>query len=74
MAPFLAISTIFRGSDMPVMGPQEVIIGLVTHIGLSMVFGAGFGLLVAVLRLTTKPALLTVAALAYGLLLYVVNF
>lgn len=74
VAPLLAISTIFRGSNMPMMDPQDVIIGLVTHIGLSMLFGIGFGLLVAVLRLTTKPVLVTVAALVYGLLLYVVNF
>jgi len=53
---------------MPMMDPQEVIIGLVTHIGLSMVFGIGFGLLVAVLRLTARPVLVTVAALLYGLL------
>jgi hypothetical protein len=71
VAPFLAISTIFRFSDQPMMGPPEVIIGLVTHLTLSILFGVVFALLAPLLR---SAAALIGGGLLYGLLLYVVNF
>ncbi len=71
VAPFLAISTIFDFSDKPVMNPNEVIVGLVTHFGLAVLFGVLFALAVPLLR---NPNQLVGAALAYGVLLYVVNF
>jgi uncharacterized membrane protein YagU involved in acid resistance len=71
VAPFLAISTVFHFSDMPVMNPNEVVVGLVTHFGFAVLFGIGFALAVPVLR---NPGQLAGAALVYGLLLYVVNF
>lgn len=75
VAPFAAISTIFRGSDMPVMmSPPDIIAGLVTHLGLSLLFGMVFAVVVWLLRLSSKPPLLLAVGLAYGLLLYVVNF
>lgn len=74
VAPFLAISTIFRGSSMPVMSPVDVIAGLTVHLGLSIVFGMVFALLVGVLGLSRRPAMLPVAGIVYGLVLYVVNF
>jgi len=74
VAPFLAISTIFHGTDMPVMSQPDVIAGLVTHLGLSLLFGMVFALAVVMLRLATRPLLLLGAGLVYGLALYVVNF
>lgn len=74
VAPLLAISTIFHGSEKPVMDTASVIAGLVLHLGLSMVFGIVFAMLVGLLRLSGRWPLLVVAALVYGLLLYVVNF
>ena len=71
VAPFLAISTIFRFSDKPMMGPEEVIIGLVTHITLSILFGVVFAFIAPLLR--TAGALIG-GGLLYGLLLYLVNF
>lgn len=74
VAPFLAISTIFHGSTMPVMSQPDVIAGLVLHLGLSLVFGMVFALGVVLLRLGSRPALLVAAAIVYGLVLYVVDF
>ncbi len=74
VAPFLAISTIFHGTDMPVMSQPDVIAGLVTHLGLSLLFGMVFAVGVTLLRLATRPLLLLGAGLVYGLVLYVVNF
>ncbi len=72
VAPFLSISTIFRASDMPTMSPQSVITGLVVHVGLSMLFGMVFAVLVAAWLRT--PLMLLAGGIAYGLLLYLVNF
>lgn len=72
VAPFLSISTIFHGQDVPVMSAQNVVIGLVLHIALSMLFGLVFGLLVVPLLRTTT--LLVAGAIVYGLGLFVVNF
>lgn len=74
IAPFLDISTIFHGTDMPVINANDVIAGLVTHLALSLLFGIVFGLAVAMLRLAQRPTLLLMAGLIYGLALYVVNF
>ncbi|MGH3625822.1 MAG: hypothetical protein ACRDRL_00020, partial [Sciscionella sp.] len=46
----------------------------VLHVGLSLVFGMVFALLVGMLGLEGKPLTLTGSAIVYGLLLYVVNF
>lgn len=74
VAPFLAISTIFHGSDMPVASSSDVIAGLVLHLGMSLLFGIVFGLGVVLLRLPRRPLLLLVAGLVYGLALYLLNF
>jgi hypothetical protein len=74
VAPFLDISTIFHGSDAPVISADNVVAGLVTHTGLSMLFGIVFAVGVAVARLGARPLLLTAAGPIYGLLLYLVNF
>ena len=75
VAPFLAISTIFHGTDMPNLNqPTDVVVGLVTHFALAMLFGIVFALGVGILRLGRMPLLLVAAALIYGIVLYVVNF
>jgi hypothetical protein len=75
IAPFLAISTLFRFSDMPIMQPMavpvEVTLGIIVHLFLSVLFGIGFALIAPLLR---TSALLVAGGLAYGLALYVVNF
>lgn len=76
IAPLLAISTIFRGSDMPALMPEsrvpmEAIIGLIVHLGLSATFGIGFALLVPLFRRKTE---LVVGGFLYGLALYLINF
>lgn len=71
VAPLLDISTIFHGSDMPVISPENMFVGLVVHLTLSVAFGVGFALLTTMLR---SLRMLLVAGPAYGLLLYLVNF
>jgi hypothetical protein len=76
IAPFLDISTVFHGSDAPNLNNAavDVVAGLVTHFALSMAFGIVFALAVGIFRLARMPLLLLVAAVVYGLALYVVNF
>ncbi len=74
VAPFLAISTIFHGTKMPVMSQPDVIAGLVMHLALSLLFGIVFAVGVVLLRLPQRPLLLLAAGVVYGLALYVVNF
>jgi len=75
IAPFLAISTIFRFSDMPMTEPMqvpvEVVLGIIIHLFNSVLFGVIFALFTPLLR---SSWLLVVGGLVYGLLLYVVNF
>jgi uncharacterized membrane protein YagU involved in acid resistance len=71
IAPFAAIGTVFFFDDMPQMTPEYIITGLVTHFGNSILFGIIFSLLVP---LFSNIKALVVGGLAYGLLLYVVNF
>jgi hypothetical protein len=76
IAPFLAISTLFRFSEMPIMEPAaavpaEVVIGLNVHLLLSALFGIGFALIAPLLRSSWA---LVAGGLVYGLLLYVINF
>lgn len=71
VAPLLDISTIFRGSDKPVISQENMFAGLVLHLTLSVAFGIGFAVVTQFLR---DWRLLIAAGPAYGLLLYVVNF
>jgi len=74
VAPLIDISTIFHGQDTPTPSPENMLVGLVTHTGLSILFGIGFALLLTAVPTLRRLPLLVVAAIAYGLLLYVVNF
>jgi len=77
-APLIDISTIFHTQDTPspvtaaAFGPDNLAVGLVTHLTLAMLFGIGFGLLAG--RLVRSNAMLLGGGIAYGLTLYVVNF
>jgi hypothetical protein len=76
LAPFLAISTLFRFSEMPIMQPMsavpaEVAIGINVHLFLSALFGIGFALISPLLR---SSWMLVAGGLAYGLALYLINF
>ncbi len=77
-APLMDISTVFHGTSKPAgmtPTPDMVATGLVTHFGLSILFGISFALLVAALARTLRnPLVLALAGVLYGLALYVVNF
>jgi hypothetical protein len=70
VAPMLDISTIFNLQDQPVASSENVVIGLVTHLTLSALFGMAFALIVPMLRgLRVVPG-----AIAFGVALYLINF
>lgn len=71
IAPFAAIGTVFFFDDRPMMTPEYVITGVITHFALSILFGIIFALFVPMFA---NAKALTLAALVYGLLLYAVNF
>jgi len=77
-APLMDISTVFHGTSKPAAmtpTPDMVATGLVTHLGLSILFGISFALLVAAFaRMLRNPLVLALAGVLYGLALYVVNF
>jgi len=79
VAPLIDISTIFNTQEMPApitaapFGPENVVVGLVTHATFSILFGIAFAVAAASL-VRRSSAVLPVAGIAYGLLLYVINF
>ena len=71
VAPMLDISTIFHFTDQPEVAPENVVIGLVVHMTLSMAFGIAFALIVPLLA---NARMLIAGALAFGIALYLFNF
>lgn len=71
VAPLIDISTIFNIQDEPVPAPENVVVGLVTHLGLSAVFGIGFALIATRLGDLRR---LVLGAVGFGVALYLVNF
>jgi hypothetical protein len=69
--PLLMMSTIVLGDDAMASGDADQTVGLVVHAVLSALFGVVFAFLVRRLRTNGAVAL---TGLAYGALLYVVNF
>ena len=69
--PLLMISTIVLGDDAMANGDADSAIGLIVHLVLSAGFGIVFALIAR--RLPTNASL-ALAGLAYGGLLYLVNF
>lgn len=72
IAPLLDISTIFNNTDqMPKPEAANMVIGLVTHLSLSMLFGMSFAILVV--PFLRNAGALALGAVGFGLLVYVVN-
>jgi hypothetical protein len=71
ISPLYAISTVFHASKAPVPTPAEPVLGLATHIVLSLGFGMGFAVLL-VPWLRNLPVLVA-GALGYGLAMWVLN-
>ena len=71
VAPLLDISTIFHFSDQPEVSPENVAIGLIVHLVLSMAFGIAFALVVPLL---TNARMLVAGAVGFGVALYLFNF
>src|SRR5919198_3642807 len=67
VAPFMAISTVFHASAMPQPSPENVVVGMVVHIALSVGFGIGFAALLGLVPPLRRPVGLTAGALLYGL-------
>jgi hypothetical protein len=72
LAPAYDISTIFHGQDMPRPSPENAVVGVVTHTTLSLAFGIVFAVLA--MPLLVRLPVLVIGGVAYGLLLYLVNF
>jgi len=70
VAPMLDMSTVFNNVDVPAATAANVVIGLVTHLTLTMLFGIAFALIVPLLR---TNLLVLVGGLVFGVLLYVFN-
>jgi hypothetical protein len=71
VAPLIDMATIFNVTETPDPTPENIAIGLVTHLNLSLLFGIGFGIIAAFLR---DARMLLVAGPAFGVALYLVNF
>lgn len=71
--PIVDASTVFLFQDEREGAVENLTIGLVTHLGLSIAFGVLFGLLVLLLKPMRKLVWLVLGGIAYGLLLYVAN-
>jgi hypothetical protein len=71
VAPMLDISTIFHFSDQPEVSPENVVIGLVVHMTLSVAFGIAFALVVPLLA---GARMLVAGAVGFGIALYLFNF
>ncbi len=73
LAPFFDIGTTFYFDDMPqLMNPSYPLAGLITHFSLSIVFGLIFALVVVPLLGSVR--LLLIGGIAFGGLLYIVNY
>jgi hypothetical protein len=71
VAPLIDISTIFNFDDVAHPTTENMLVGLVTHLTLSAVFGVAFAMLVLVLRDARAVA---VGGVVFGIALYLVNF
>ena len=70
-APLYDISTIFHFADKPQPTPENLAIGLVVHLTLSAAFGATAAFLAPLVQ---GQGRLVVMSVAFGLILYLVNF
>lgn len=70
-APLKLISTIALGADALKSGEASVPLGIAIHVVLSIAFGVVLGLIASRLP---NDGVIAVAALGYGLVIYLVNF
>jgi hypothetical protein len=73
-APLAVIATVFSAAPAPTLAASSMLVGAVTHIGLSLGFGMGFGLLLLIIPSLRKPGPLVLAGIGYGLALWILNF
>lgn len=71
VAPLLDIATIFNVAERPEATPDNISVGLVTHLTLSAAFGAAFALMTPFLH---APMRLAAGGVLFGIALYVINF
>ena len=70
VGPLVAFSTIFNLAAKPIATPENVVVGLIVHLTLSMLFGLAFALVLPALR---DARSLTLGALGFGVGLYLLN-
>ncbi|HEY3036011.1 MAG TPA: hypothetical protein VGJ54_15310 [Streptosporangiaceae bacterium] len=73
-APLAVIATVFSAAPAPTLTASSMLVGAVTHIGLSLGFGMGFGLLLLIIPSLRKPGPLVLAGIGYGLALWILDF
>lgn len=76
-APLAAAATIFNVAPKPTPTPDNLAVGLITHLTLTVLFGVGFAALLVALRglgLASSWKGSAPWAVGYGLMLYVLNF
>jgi hypothetical protein len=73
-APLAVIATVFSAAPAPTLTASSMLVGAVTHIGLSLGFGMGFALLLLIFPPLRRPAVLVLAGIGYGLALWILDF
>jgi hypothetical protein len=71
VAPLIDISTIFNFDDVANPTTENMLVGLVTHLTLSVAFGVAFAMIVLVLG---DARALAAGGIGFGIALYLVNF
>jgi hypothetical protein len=69
--PLAVIATVFSAAPVPALTAASMLVGAVTHIGLSLGFGMGFALLLLILPPLRRPGSLVLAGIGYGLVLWI---
>ena len=73
-APLAVLATVFTAASAPSLAAASLLVGLITHIALSLGFGMGFALLLLIVPRLRRPGPLALAAIGYGLALWILNF
>lgn len=73
-APLAAFSTVFYAAPAPTLTAASLLVGVITHIALSLGFGMGFALLLLIVPALRRPGPLVLASIGYGLALWILDF
>jgi hypothetical protein len=73
-APLAVIATVFSAASAPALTPASMLVGAVTHVGLSLGFGMGFAVLLVAVPMLRRPVPLLLTGIGYGLALWILNF